>query len=272
MTMRTREQEALSDVEPTGTFDDPRYAALALEKASLYQSAEPFSHIVFDNFLDRDLALALGHAFPDPGEDLTWVLCEHQNALKKYQHDETKLPLLIRKMLREFNSRQFVLFLETLTGIENLIPDPYFIGGGTHVSINGSYLKIHADFNWHDKLMLHRRLNALLYLNEDWDESWGGALELWNKDMTRPVRSIAPMLNRLLVFTTTDDSNHGHPEPLMTPPGVCRKTLNLYYYTSKRDEAEINDPHFTLYKQKSPFTIQITEDYRKRGGEVEKAD
>ena len=272
MTMRTREQEALSDVEPTGTFDDPRYAALALEKASLYQSAEPFSHIVFDNFLDRDLALALGHAFPDPGEDLTWVLCEHQNALKKYQHDETKLPLLIRKMLREFNSRQFVLFLETLTGIENLIPDPYFIGGGTHVSINGSYLKIHADFNWHDKLMLHRRLTALLYLNEDWDESWGGALELWNKDMTRPVRSIAPMLNRLLVFTTTDDSNHGHPEPLMTPPGVCRKTLNLYYYTSKRDEAEINDPHFTLYKQKSPFTIQMTEDYRKRGGEVEKAD
>ena len=251
--------------EPTGTFDDPRYAALALANASKMQAASPFPHIVFDNFLDPDFALALSRAFPSRDEDINWVNCEHQNANKKYQHDETKLSLLIRKMLREFNSRQFLLFLETLTGIESLIPDPYFIGGGAHVSSAGGFLEVHADFNWLDKLMLHRRLNALFYLNEDWDESWGGSLELWNKEMSQAVRTIAPVMNRLIIFATNDDSNHGHPSPLKAPPHVTRKTLNLYYYTSKRDEVEINEPHFTLYKQKSPFTVQMTEEYRKAG-------
>ena len=59
-------------------------------------------------------------------------------------------------MLREFNGRQFTLFLETLTGIDNLIPDPYFIGGGIHLSGPGDFLKIHADFNWHHKLQAYR--------------------------------------------------------------------------------------------------------------------
>lgn len=253
----------LASVDPIGAFDDPKYAALALAGRDKYRNADPFPHIVFDDFLNRDLADALSEAFPHPDEQhIGWVDCEHDNASKKYQHDETKLPVLIRKMLREFNSRQFILFLETLTGIDNLIPDPYFIGGGAHVSGIGSYLKVHADFNWHDKLLVHRRLNALLYLNENWDESWGGALELWDKEMTRPVQTIQPIMNRLLVFSTTENSNHGHPYPLAVPKGVHRKTLNLYFYTSKRDEAEINAPHFTLYKTQSPFALELSETYR----------
>jgi hypothetical protein len=257
-------------VDPIGVFDDPRYAALALASRDKYKNGDPFPHVVFDDFLATDLAVALGEAFPHPEENIDWVNCDHENASKKYQHDETKLPVLIRKMLREFNSRQFILFLETLTGIDNLIPDPYFIGGGAHVSGSGSYLKVHADFNWHDKLLLHRRLNALLYLNENWDKGWGGALELWDKGMTRPVQSIQPIMNRLLVFSTTEDSNHGHPHPLAVPKGVHRQTLNLYFYTSKRDEAEINAPHFTMYKTQSPFALELSETYRQSALKAER--
>ena len=52
-------------------------------------------------------------------------------------------------------------FLETLTGIDGLVPDPYFAGGGLHQIVRGGFLKVHADFNWHPKLRLDRRLNML---------------------------------------------------------------------------------------------------------------
>ena len=127
------------------------------------------------------------------------------------------MPTLLREMLREFNSRQFVLFLETLTGIECLIPDPYFIGGGVHISGLGDFLKIHADFNWHHKLQAYRRVNALLYLSDDWQPEWKGAIEFWDREMTRPVDSALPIFNRLVVFSTGEHSNHGQREPNALP-------------------------------------------------------
>ena len=123
------------------------------------------------------------------------------------------------------------------------------IGGGVHVAMRGDFLKVHADHNWHYKLYTHRRVNALLYLSQkDWSEDWGGHLEMWDEDMTGPQSSIAPFFNRLVVFETTDKTNHGRPNPLECPEGVFRKALNLYYYTSKRDEAETTDPDFSFYR------------------------
>jgi len=262
----TRHITKINAMAPTGIFDEPKYAALALTSRERYAKAEPFPHIAFDNFLDEGLALALAKSFPGPEDEIDWVINDHNNAQKKLQHDETKLPFLLRQMLREFNSRQFVLFVETLTGIESLLPDPYFVGGGAHIAGRGGYLKVHADFNWHHKLQAHRRVNALLYLNEGWNEEWGGAFELWDKQMTKRVKSIYPILNRLVVFSTTTDANHGHPTPLQTPPGVCRKTLNIFYYTTHRDDGYLTDPHFTLYKpEASSFAMDIGQGYKKAG-------
>jgi len=267
----TRHITTHNAMAPTGICDDPRYATLALANRERYAKAEPFPHIAFDNFLDKRLALALAKSFPGIEDEIGWVINDHNNAQKKLQHDETKLPLLIRQMLREFNSRQFVLFVETLTGIESLLADPYFVGGGAHIAGRGGYLKVHADFNWHHKLQAHRRVNALLYLNEDWDEEWGGAFELWDKQMTTRVKSIYPVMNRLVVFSTTTDANHGHPTPLQTPAGVCRKTLNIYYYTTHRDDGYLTDPHFTLYKpEASSFATQISQQYKESGLGTEK--
>ncbi len=236
----------MKNLDPSFIFDDSSFSRLAINNQKKYQNGDPFPHIVLDNFIDLDIARALSHEFPSPDNDVSWVDCDHENATKRYQNDETRLPKLIRKMLREFNSKQFILFVEALTGIDNLIPDPYFIGGGAHSSGEGNFLKVHADFNWHDKLHLNRRVNALFYLNEDWQDEWEGHLELWDKEMTKPVQRIAPILNRLCVFNVDQDANHGHPHPLCPPPGTRRKTLNLYYYTRVKDENAIND-HISLY-------------------------
>src|SRR5262249_39147078 len=96
----------------------------------------------------------------------------------------------IVRMVTYLNSPTFLQFLEEMTGIEGLIPDPYLEGGGLHMIKPGGSLAIHADFNWHKRLKLDRRLNLLLYLNKDWDESFGGALELWSQDMKAVVKKI----------------------------------------------------------------------------------
>jgi 2-oxoglutarate-Fe(II)-dependent oxygenase superfamily protein len=251
---------------PLGEFDSPRYNRIAVERAHEYQTAQPFPHAVFDDFLDPDLARAISAAFPSRA-DIEWVDRDNENNRRRYQHDETKLPTLIREMLRELNSRQFVLFLETLTGIGNLIPDPYFIGGGVHESTTGDFLNIHVDFNWHHKLQAHRRCNALLYFSDDWQPEWDGQTELWPLDMSGPSVQVLPVFNRMLVFNTSEISHHGQPNPNRCPEDVTRKVLNLYYYTSHADAEFEADPHFTLYKtDASPFATSLGADYRAQGG------
>lgn len=254
-----------TDVSPLGMFDNPRYARLALEYASRWQSAEPFPHVIIDGFLDEGIAAAVEREFPLL-EQTEWTVRANANNVRRFQQDETKLPRLMRETLRELNSRQFLLFVETLTGIDNLLPDPYFIGGGPHLAGRGDFLKIHADFNWHHKLQAHRRVNVLIYLNPGWNEEWGGHLELWDKAMTRRGESIAPLSNRMVAFKVADDSNHGQPQPLRCPPHVYRKALNLYYYTTHRDESEVSAPHFTVYKtHASPAAMELGDEYRKSG-------
>ena len=161
-----------------------------------------------------------------------WHLREYNNYHEKKLEcqGEENLSENVSLILYQFNSAPFVRFLETLTGIDKLIPDPYFFGGGLHQIVAGGKLGIHSDFSRHNRLPLDRRLNVLIYLNKDWREDYGGHLELWNEDMTRCVRRILPAYNRMVIFTITDWAFHGHPEPLTCPPGVSRKSIALYYY------------------------------------------
>ncbi len=132
------------------------------------------------------------------------------------------------------NSERFVHFLEDLSGIDDLFADESLEGGGLHQSPRGGFLNIHADFTVHPKHQdWRRRVNLLLYLNEDWKPAYGGDLELWSTDMKRSPRKVAPVGNRVVVFTTNADSYHGHPDPLTCPPDMARRSLALYYFTKE---------------------------------------
>ena len=79
------------------------------------------------------------------------------------------------KLISFLNSDIFLEYIQILTGIkEKLLSDPYLSGGGYHEIKNGGVLKIHADFNKHPSINIDRRVNLLLYLNENWDTKWGG--------------------------------------------------------------------------------------------------
>ncbi|HEV3383297.1 MAG TPA: 2OG-Fe(II) oxygenase [Gemmata sp.] len=130
------------------------------------------------------------------------------------------------------------------------MPDPHYEGGGLHQIEPGGFLKIHADFNYHTRLRLDRRINLIVYLNKDWQEDYNGHLELWDRNMTHCVHKILPAYNRCVVFSTTDWSYHGHPEKLTWPAGRTRKSLALYYYTNGRPEEEKSDAHGTLWQER----------------------
>jgi hypothetical protein len=230
-------------------FDPAALAALAKVRAPAYAAADPYPHAMFDAFLRPEAADALAREFPGPEDDVGWDRYGHATLEKKLASArETLLPPLVRRALQEFNSAPFIDFLETLTGIDGLVPDPMMLGGGVHLSRPGDLLGIHADFNWHPKLKLHRRVNLLVYVNPVWDEAWGGDLELWDTTASRCVRAFAPLMNRAVVFNTRSDTFHGHPRPLACPEGVFRKSIAAYYYTAERPADEVRDPHSTRYK------------------------
>ena len=220
-------------------YFDPIYlSGLSERLASQYQAATPFPHIVIDDFVPEELVIdELIAEFPAP-DGLDWIQYDQATEKKKASRDDTRLGPSTRHLLQQFNSSIFCRFLEKLTGIEGIIPDPYFWGGGLHQIERGGFLKIHSDFNWYDKLKLDRRLNVLLYLNKNWREDYGGHLELWSREMSRCEKKILPLANRCVIFSTTSNSYHGHPEGLTCPPGWTRKSLALYYYSNGRPQDE----------------------------------
>lgn len=231
---------------PVLTLDRGAMQELGERHADAFRSAEPFRHVVVDDFLPREVLRALVDTYPGP-DDVAWHRYDAVTQVKLACEDEAVLPPVHRQVLRELNGQAFLTFLEALTGTEGLLPDPWFRGGGLHQIRPGGLLKVHADFNMHPRLHVERRLNALLYLNEDWQEAYGGALELWDREATHAVRKVYPLANRLVVFATDDDSNHGHPDPLACPPDRSRRSMAWYYYTAPRGRRAPR-AHTTLFR------------------------
>lgn len=205
------------------------------DMAARYRRAEPFPHIVLDDFLAPEAAAAAIAEFPplDPGQ---WNNYLHTNERKFSNTDPSTWGPTLREILDELNSPEFVTFISQLIGVEGLIADPTLEGGGLHQSTAGGFLNIHADFTVHPhRRTWQRRANLLLYLNDGWDPSYGGDLELWSADMKTCVKKVAPVANRVLIFSTDATSFHGHPEPMHCPPGVARRSMALYYFTEEVD-------------------------------------
>lgn len=209
-----------------------------------YQSGEPFHHICIDNFLPMEIVEKVRTDLEElPEAQASFDAAEEK---LKSQYNPDRLPEYSRHLFQAFNSRPFILFLEEMTGIKGLIPDPYYMGAGIHKTLNGGYLNIHADFNVHKQMRVERRLNVLIYLNPPWKDEWGGAFEVWDKPMKNRVASFAPTENRMCCFSTGSDTWHGAPEPVNHPDGLPRQSIALYYYTATWDGTRVE--HSTLFK------------------------
>ena len=219
---------------------------------SQFQNAQPYPHIVFDDFLNEDVAREIMHQFPKP-DDAQWVHYAHVNERKMAQTKMDLLPPTARKVVEELNGPRFIHFLESLSGLSGLLPDESLQGGGLHQSKRGGYLNVHADFTSHPhRETWARRINVIVYFNEGWQESYGGKLGLWDRDVKNCLIEIMPVFNRCVIFRTDRESFHGHPEPLQCPENMTRKSLALYYFT---EEAERPFTRGTEYKARPGDTV-----------------
>lgn len=229
-------------------FDGAGLKAVGQRLSARYASAQPFPHAVIDDLLPDWVIDEVLAEFPAPDSD-GWRRYGGSTEVKLELTRPEQFGPFTRHVLTQFNSAEFVEFLEALTCIGGIVPDPHFEGGGLHQIERGGYLSVHADFNQHPRLNLDRRLNVLLYLNRDWREEYGGHLELWDRDMSRSVQRILPVANRCVIFATTSFSYHGHPDPLECPEGMTRKSMAFYYYTNGRPQDEISvADHSTLFR------------------------
>jgi 2-oxoglutarate-Fe(II)-dependent oxygenase superfamily protein len=227
-------------------FDEQRLVQFARARAASYRTAHPFPHFVEDGLFDPAILERVAAEFEamDRGG---WHHTDASHERKWSTDDARRLGPFTSALIGQLNGGHFVSVLEEVTGITGLVPDPHLRGGGLHEIRQGGLLGVHADFNVHPRLKLYRRLNLLIYLNRDWQESWGGALELWDREGRQCVHAIPPLFNRTVLFDTSNFSYHGHPHPLACPPERSRRSVALYYYSLDCPAEADRESHGTLF-------------------------
>lgn len=220
-----------------------------------FRDAQPFPHVVIDGFFASDFCRALVEQFPSFDEKKAI----NENGVVGGKATEEKVRRLgpawakLDDLVRGENFRELI---GRITGIPDLQYDPYYFGGGTHENREGQDLDPHVDFNYHPVTRQHRRLNLIVYLNEQWEDEWGGALQL-HRDPYRPpaedeIVTVTPLMNRCVIFETSERSWHGFER--ITLPGerkdLSRKSFALYYYTDTRPAAETAEEHSTVYVER----------------------
>jgi len=259
--------------------------ALALEYREQYAAAKPFPHIVLDGIMDEAFLRQVSQEVPERGvrlngcfpwasrcsplgtlqlnaeseDQVSWedgldVFLDprHERGKNGNQNIE-RMGANVRRADALLQSKTWTDFLSMLTGIRDLHADPFHNGAGIHATSQGGFLHVHADFNRHPSTKERRRVNMFFFLNEDWREEYGGHLELWDRGVTRCEQRILPIFNRLVIFSSTDFSYHGHPHPLMAPPNRSRRSLAQYYYTTEHPaqdcmNLDCHKQHSTLWQ------------------------
>jgi len=213
---------------------------------STYNSNEPFPHVVIDNFLPKNLVRKAYKSLKQTEEwgydELEWIQPFQQHKWQLDDEGDFPVPYRTKDVIKFLNSPLTLNFLTALTGIPNLIPDEETSGGGVHKITKGGKLNIHTDYGKHPTYSdLYRRINLLLYINPNWDESWGGGLHLKKEPVGESQIVITPLFNRAVIFNTTDISYHGHPDPLNCPENEARYSLAMYYFTKEKPDHNVKE-------------------------------
>lgn len=258
------------DSHDLGSILNPKILADASRIAARFRSAPPFPNLVIDDFFQRDFVNRLYVEFPS-FEQGNRMGDNGQLGGKSTMEKIRGLGPAFRALDAAIQTPQFLKLLSRITGIEGLLHDPWYLGGGTHENHSGMSLDPHVDFNYHPSERWHRRLNLLVYLNPTWEPHWGGCFELFRDPhaSARPDLSIAPTFNRGVLFETSERSWHGF-NAIQLPTehaGKTRRSIALYFYTRERPQAEIVDRHTTLYVKRQ-LPERIVEGHTLAGADV----
>lgn len=239
--------------------------------AGEFAAAKPFKHVVLENFFERGFADRLLAEFP-AFEQGNSIGDDGRQGDKSTVEKIKMLGPAFRTLDEVVQSPDFLTFVGRITGIDELLYDPFYLGGGTHENRRGQSLQAHVDFNYHPSERWHRRLNLIVYLNPAWDQAWGGNLELYSDPyrQAKPSERIVPLFNRCVIFETTERSWHGF-DRISLPvdrPDLSRKSVALYFYSRTRPAEEIAGKHSTHYVNRQ-LPEHLVEGYALKSEDVE---
>ncbi len=232
----------------------------------------PFRHVVIDNFLDAEFCRRLMAEFPafDARKAVNELGEAGGKAVVSHLASIGPAYAAFDGLMKD---QAFLKTMGRITGIEKLLYDPDYIGGGTHENLHGQDLDFHIDFNYHPKRHTHRRLNLILFLNREWRAEWGGCLELqrdpWSGAAQMDDRMVIPIANRAVIFETTEASWHGF-RRIQLPAeysGLSRRSLAVYFYTAERPASQTAASHGTAYVPR-PLPERLAAGYQLSAADV----
>lgn len=227
--------------------DKVRLPARIEELRNAYRNAAPFPHLVIDelfspHILDPLLDEIAGMA------DKKWLLVETESRERiRRMRSGVELGAAGAQLVGLIHSASFLYLLSEITGIWQLLPDPYLQGAGYASMKPGDFFNIHSDRNVAYDTGLTRRLAMIVFLNKSWDPNFKGQLELWNSDATRCEVAIDPLYNRTAIFEVAYPNHHGVPAPIACPADRSRQSFIVYFHTVGIDGKLDITPHSSIF-------------------------
>jgi hypothetical protein len=263
--------ELLADSIPDSRPDsrpDPGTSALFRGKVNLsrpiedlraaYSTAKPFSHVVIDNLFSDDILEPL---LPEIAgmEREQWSRIEQDTRERtKRMRSATDMGAAGSQLLSIVHSASFLYLLSEITGIWQLLPDPYLQGAGYAAMRRGDYFHVHSDRNVAYETGLRRRLAMIIFLNKSWKPEYHGQLELWNSDATQCDVRIDPLFNKTAIFEVAYPNYHGVPVPLECPVDRSRQSFILYFHTADVEGKSGVKPHTSIFAPRRHGTNRLT--------------
>jgi Rps23 Pro-64 3,4-dihydroxylase Tpa1-like proline 4-hydroxylase len=214
--------------------------------SATYRAAAPFPHLVLDNLFQSEV---LEHLIEEMQglREAQWRVVETQSLERvRRMRCVDELGMAGTELVNALHGASFLYVLSAITGIQQLLPDPYLQGAGYASMRPGDFFKVHSDRSVAYDTGLTRRLAMIIFLNKAWSADYHGQLELWDAQATRCEVSIDPLFNRTVIFEVATPNFHGVPAPITCPDGRSRKSFIVYYHTVGADGKDVI-PHSSIF-------------------------
>lgn len=212
-----------------------------------YRAARPFPHVVMDELLKPALLDELLLEMRNMGRERWKNVDQDTRERTLRMRSAAEMGPAGEQLLRIVHSAAFLYLLSEITGIPDLLPDPYLLGSGYAMMRRGDYFGVHSDRNVAYETGLRRRLAMIVFLNKAWAAEYHGNLELWSHDGKTCEVSLPPLYNRTVLFEVADPNFHGVPTPLECPADRMRQSFILYYHTANAKDASEVRPHTSIF-------------------------
>lgn len=221
-----------------------------------FQTARPFKHLVLDDFLIPSVAEGLLAEFPVSAPSKTQQGSSSVQS-ESYSREEIRsVGASFRTIDDYISSLPFLRHISLISGIPDLQYDSSYFEAGICETRHGQEVDPHVESNLNQELTLHRRLLLIIYLNKEWEESWGGLLDL-HSDPKAPERdetlSYSSVFNRCIVLETTEHSWFGSTQICLPShqKHLSQKSFSFFLYTKDRPSQEAVPPHQAFYVPRS---------------------